>query len=74
MLREGVLDAIIDQNPRMEAQRALAILARHFNRAALGAKSGEYTPFNGCSLLPGIGKFGQGAEIILLFVVVEGFA
>jgi hypothetical protein len=32
---------------------------------------GNYT---GCSLLPGIGKSGQGAEIILLFVVVGGFA
>jgi hypothetical protein len=29
---------------------------------------------NGCSLLPGIGKSGQGAETILLFVFVGGFA
>jgi LacI family transcriptional regulator len=46
MLREGVLDAIIDQNPRLEAQKALEVLGRHFKRADVVSQPDEYTPFN----------------------------
>lgn len=41
LLQEGVIDAVIDQNPEKQALSALAILARHFAREgerALGIK------------------------------------
>ncbi len=44
MLREGVLDAVIDQNPEIEARRALEIMGRHFGRHRLPIETG-YTPF-----------------------------
>lgn len=34
LLLEGVLDAIIDQNPELEAMTAIRLLARHFGRGA----------------------------------------
>ena len=46
MLRDGVIDAIIDQNPRLEAQKAVQVLARHFERSKLEVKLEECTPFN----------------------------
>ena len=46
MLRDGILDAVIDQNPRLEAQRAIEALARHFKRLDSETKLEEYTPFN----------------------------
>lgn len=46
MLREGIIDAVIDQNPREEARRALEVLARHFNRIQDTAPYGTHTPFN----------------------------
>jgi LacI family transcriptional regulator len=45
LLREGMLDAVIDQNPRLEAQRALDVLGQHFGRAD-SERSGGYTEFN----------------------------
>ena len=32
LLQEGVIDAIIDQNPELEAMTAVQLLARHFGR------------------------------------------
>lgn len=47
MLRDGVLDAVIDQNPRLEVQRAIEVLGRHFKRAEPGAVDlDEPTPFS----------------------------
>ena len=46
MLREGRLDAVIDQNPRLEAQRALEVLGRHFQRIEIESQPEDYTPFN----------------------------
>lgn len=46
MLREGILDAVIDQNPRLEVQRALEVIGRHFNRNETDVRPGQYTPFN----------------------------
>jgi LacI family transcriptional regulator len=46
MLRDGILDAVIDQNPKLEAQRAIEVLGRHFKRAENGILLDEYTPFN----------------------------
>lgn len=47
LLREGVLDAIIDQNPRLEVKRCMEILASHFNRSDRNAvRAGDFTPFN----------------------------
>jgi LacI family transcriptional regulator, galactose operon repressor len=46
MLREGVLDAIIDQNPRLEVQRSLEILGRHFNRVDIESPFEEFTQFD----------------------------
>lgn len=34
LLQEGVIDAIIDQNPELEAMTAVQLLARHFGRCA----------------------------------------
>lgn len=45
MLLDGALDAVIDQNPRLEAQRALEVLGRNFQRSESGTAAGEYTPF-----------------------------
>ena len=33
LLQEGVIDAIIDQNPELEAMTAVQLLARHFGRS-----------------------------------------
>jgi LacI family transcriptional regulator len=46
MLREGILDAVIDQNPRLEAQRAIEVLGRHFKRTENENRLEEYTPLN----------------------------
>lgn len=46
MLRDGILDAVIDQNPRLEAQRALEAIARHFQRLDTAGATSEYTPFS----------------------------
>lgn len=46
MLRDGIIDAIIDQNPYEEAKRSLEVLARHFNRLQDVVSYGNYTPFN----------------------------
>jgi LacI family transcriptional regulator len=32
LLREGRLDAVIDQNPELAVNRAVELLARHFGR------------------------------------------
>ena len=45
LLREGHIDAIIDQNPELEAQRALATLAKYFHRTEDGVLEQGYTPF-----------------------------
>ncbi len=46
LLRDGVLDAIIDQNPRMEALRAIEVLGRYFKRIDGEIQASEYTPFH----------------------------
>ncbi|WP_147279009.1 hypothetical protein [Paracoccus versutus] len=46
LLRDGVLDAIIDQNPRQEALRAIEVLGRHFQRAEPAGPETEHTPFD----------------------------
>jgi len=46
LLLEGAIDAIIDQNPRLEAHRAFDVLARHFKRIQLGTPLDEPPPFN----------------------------
>lgn len=46
MLRDNILDAVIDQNPRIEAERALEIIGRHFNRTDAETRLEEFTPFN----------------------------
>lgn len=45
LLQQGLLDAVIDQNPRMEARRAIDILARHFNRGELLDTVDPHSPF-----------------------------
>lgn len=46
MLGAGEIDAVLDQNPALEARRALDIIAGHFNRAAPGAPAEGETPFD----------------------------
>jgi LacI family transcriptional regulator len=46
MLRDGMLDAVIDQNPRLEAQRALEVLGEHFKRTEIERSAEGYTQFN----------------------------
>lgn len=46
LLRDGILDAVIDQNPRLEAARALEVLARHFRRGDHGSIGPHHTPFD----------------------------
>ncbi|WP_424931237.1 LacI family DNA-binding transcriptional regulator [Amaricoccus macauensis] len=46
LLRTGVLDAVIDQNPRLEAIRAIEVLARHFKRSEHDAPMADFTPFD----------------------------
>ncbi len=46
LLRDGILDAVIDQNPRLEAQRALETLEHHFHRSAVDPRFPHYTPFD----------------------------
>ena len=45
MLKRGILDAVIDQNPRMEARRAIDVLAHHFNRAQFAQITDDFIPF-----------------------------
>lgn len=45
MLAQGVLDAVLDQNPRMEARRAIDVLAQFFNRVELSSPLSAHTPF-----------------------------
>lgn len=45
LLRDGHIDAIIDQNPEMEAERALATLAKHFHRTDEPLPEQGFTPF-----------------------------
>jgi LacI family transcriptional regulator len=44
LLREGVIDVIIDQNPELETMAAMSILAHHFARLT-EAPLGPLTPF-----------------------------
>ncbi|HXZ14442.1 MAG TPA: LacI family DNA-binding transcriptional regulator [Roseiarcus sp.] len=46
LLRDGMLDAVIDQNPRLEAQRALEVLGQHFKRTHSERAVEGYTEFN----------------------------
>lgn len=46
MLREGILDVVIDQNPQLEVQRARERLARYFGRSSVQSDAEHYTPFN----------------------------
>ncbi len=46
MLRDGLLDAVIDQNPRLEAQRAIEILGERFKRTDIERTTEGYTEFN----------------------------
>jgi LacI family transcriptional regulator len=46
MLRDGILDVVIDQNPKMESQRAIEVLGRYFKRTENEIQFEEYTPFN----------------------------
>jgi LacI family transcriptional regulator len=46
MLRDGILDAVIDQNPWLEARRALEVLGRHFQRSDVEIRLNEYTPYS----------------------------
>lgn len=45
MLRSGLLDAVIDQNPRMEARRAIEVLAGYFKRGDMMPVFDGPTPF-----------------------------
>lgn len=46
MLQEGVLDAVIDQDPRGEARRAIEILSRHFQRMEMMSRTDAQSPFS----------------------------
>lgn len=46
LLRDGALDAIIDQNPRLEALRAIEVIGRHFKRLEGDMKFSAHTPFH----------------------------
>lgn len=46
LLLEGLLDAVIDQNPRLEARRALDTMAMFFNRGDGSYRPNEFTPFD----------------------------
>jgi LacI family transcriptional regulator len=46
LLRDGILDAIIDQNPRLEVMRAIEVVGRHFKRIEGAVQLSEYTPFH----------------------------
>lgn len=46
LLRDGMLDAVIDQNPRLEAKRALEVLGEHFKRTDIERTAEAYTQFN----------------------------
>ncbi len=45
MLKSGLLDAVIDQNPRMEARQAIDVLAHHFKRIEDRQVPDPFTPF-----------------------------
>lgn len=45
LLKTGVLDAVIDQNPRTEAQQAIDVLAHHFKRTEAHQSLNMFTPF-----------------------------
>lgn len=46
LLRDGILDAVIDQNPRLEARRVLKLLERRFHRSEIDSGFSHYTPFD----------------------------
>lgn len=46
LLLDGVIDAVIDQNPRLEARRALDTLAAFYNRGDGSFRAKGFTPFN----------------------------
>jgi LacI family transcriptional regulator len=46
LLQDGVLDAVIDQNPRLEARRALELIGNHFQRGDVTQPLDHYTPFD----------------------------
>lgn len=46
LLRDGILDAVIDQNPRLEVQRALEVMGQHFQRADFPKLETHHTPFD----------------------------
>ncbi|MCR8547776.1 LacI family DNA-binding transcriptional regulator [Salipiger sp. P9] len=45
LLRKGVLDAVIDQNPRIEASKTLEVFAAHFKRGDTTDLPETYTAF-----------------------------
>lgn len=45
MLRDGLLDAVIDQNPRLEARKAIDIIAYSFGRLEQAQMPDPFTPF-----------------------------
>ncbi|WP_170842199.1 LacI family DNA-binding transcriptional regulator [Pacificibacter marinus] len=45
LLKIGLLDAVIDQNPRMEARHAIDVLAHHFKRTEAYQVPDPFTPF-----------------------------
>lgn len=45
MLRDGYIDAVIDQNPDIEARRAMEMIAEHYGRYSPDTED-QYTPFS----------------------------
>lgn len=45
LLKSGLVDAVIDQNPRMEARKSLDVLAHHFQRSEMEKSPDPFTPF-----------------------------
>lgn len=45
MLKSGLLDAVIDQNPRMEARKSIDVIAHHFNRTQFDKFPDSFIPF-----------------------------
>ncbi|MBN6363187.1 hypothetical protein ABN306_01055 [Providencia huaxiensis] len=46
MLREGVIDAILDQNPQQEVRRVMDILSSHFKRDEMLIPIDGFTRFD----------------------------
>lgn len=46
LLRDGILDAVIDQNPRLEVQRALEVMGQHFRRSETAGLDSHHTRFD----------------------------